>query len=95
MCAKSVLNWVFANYFPGIKTPSLYFVDTDKIIMERVENSVTVRDHICHIFSQPDTDHTHMLTPLAKTIGTVIGKDKISVPNTYLYTFLDFDCLVD
>ena len=42
--------------------------------MEHVQDSITVRDHICQVFSESRTDPNEALIPLAEVIGNTIGK---------------------
>ena len=59
----------------GIRTPAVYMVDLDsnKIYMEYMKDSVTVRDHIVQVQSNKEIDYTVALKPLAEKIGAVLG----------------------
>ena len=60
----------------GIPAPALYFVDLEnhKIYLQYFENSITVRDYIRQIQSDPAVDYIHVLTPLAEKIGHLLGQ---------------------
>ena len=52
-------------------------MDSDKIVMEYVQDSITVRDHICQVFSENRTDPNEVLISLAEVIGSTIGKQLV------------------
>ena len=66
---------MFEYLYLGIKTPAIYFVDLDsnKIYMEHIVDSLTVRDYICQVYARADVDHIETLTPLVQKIGTTLG----------------------
>ncbi|KAK2152600.1 hypothetical protein LSH36_323g02018 [Paralvinella palmiformis] len=60
----------------GIQTPAVFFVNTEenKIYMEYVNDSVTVRDYIIQVQSSSDDAASSLLKPLAYKIGEKLGK---------------------
>lgn len=64
--------WIY-NFFQGIRTPVIYFVDMEdhKIYMEYLQDSVTVKDHIMQF--QSASSNLASLRPLAEKIGSAIG----------------------
>ena len=63
----------------GISTPAIYFVDLENncIYMEHVSPGVTVREHIQTVQQEHDGGDgqaTMSLAPLAKAIGTTVGR---------------------
>lgn len=69
---SDIFMWIY-NFFQGIRTPVIYFVDMEdhKIYMEYLQDSVTVKDHIIQF--QAASSDLASLRPLAEKIGDAIG----------------------
>ncbi|XP_064640484.1 EKC/KEOPS complex subunit TP53RK-like [Lineus longissimus] len=73
---KSEVRCIMRCRANGIRTPVVYFVDleTNKIYMEFIEESITVRDQIVSIQKLHPETYVEKLKTLAEKIGAIVGK---------------------
>jgi TP53 regulating kinase-like protein len=67
---------ILTSYLSGIRAPVVYYVDLEenKIYMEFIEESITVRDHIVSIQKQYPENYVEKLQTMAEKIGSIIAK---------------------